>query len=64
MSDLTQKPSVGGFRLDLGEPLASQLAEFCKKNYRKKTEVIREAVTQYLDRWAVEADKKSDGQVS
>jgi Arc/MetJ-type ribon-helix-helix transcriptional regulator len=40
----------GGFRLDLGEPLASDLTRFCKVNYRKKTEVVREALRDFLKR--------------
>jgi metal-responsive CopG/Arc/MetJ family transcriptional regulator len=56
---LAKKLSIGGFRLDLGEPLASQLTEFCEKNYRKKTEVIREALADYFEQWAEEQEKKS-----
>jgi hypothetical protein len=29
-------------RLDLGEPLASALDDFCKAKHRKKTQLIRE----------------------
>jgi hypothetical protein len=38
-----------GFRLDLGEPLASDLAAFCAANYNApQTEVIREALTLHI----------------
>jgi len=42
----------------LGEPLASQLTEFCAENYRKKTDVVREALTGYFERWAEQQEKK------
>jgi hypothetical protein len=45
---MAEKPSGGGFRLDLGEPLASQLTQLCQRNFRSKTQVIREALTMYL----------------
>jgi hypothetical protein len=54
-------PDVGGFRLNLREPLAGQLDEFCANHFRKKTEVIREALTAYFDSWADQQDKKRDG---
>ena len=42
-------PKEGGFRLDLGEPWASDLADFCFANYGcSKTEVIREALEQHI----------------
>jgi hypothetical protein len=47
---VANKPSGGGFRLDLGEPLASQLSDFCERNFRNKTQVIREALTIYLQK--------------
>lgn len=40
----------GGFRLDLGEPLASELTRFCERNFRKKTEVVRQALRDFLRR--------------
>jgi metal-responsive CopG/Arc/MetJ family transcriptional regulator len=55
---MAKKLSVGGFRLDLGEPLAAQLTEFCENNFRKKTEVIREALATYFEEWAAEQEKK------
>lgn len=54
---MAKKLSVGGFRLDLGEPLASQLTDFCRENFRKKTEVIREALTDYFEEWATKQDE-------
>ncbi len=45
-------PDVGGFRLNLREPLERQLDDFCREHFRKKTEVIREALTAYFDAWA------------
>lgn len=44
------KRSRGGFRLDLGEPLAAELTDFCKAKYRNKTELIRQALKEYLDK--------------
>jgi hypothetical protein len=39
----------GGFRLELGEPLASDLADFCTANYNgSQTEVIREALSEHI----------------
>lgn len=39
----------GGFRLELGEPLASELTDFCAANYNgSQTEVIREALTEHI----------------
>ena len=50
----------GGFRLDLGEPLASDLADFCAANYGgSKTEVIREALREHLDRRLSELGMKA-----
>jgi hypothetical protein len=41
----------GGFRLDLGEPWASDLTDFCAANYSgSKTEVIREALREHIQR--------------
>lgn len=38
-----------GFRLDLGEPLASDLADFCAAHFKAPaTEVIREALSQFI----------------
>jgi hypothetical protein len=38
-----------GFRLDLGEPWASDLADFCAANYKgSQTEVIREALNEHI----------------
>jgi hypothetical protein len=38
-----------GFRLDLGEELEGELADFCAAYYgASKTEVIRQAVGQYI----------------
>jgi hypothetical protein len=45
-----------GFRLDLGEPLATQLADFCKEKFRGKTQVVREALTEYFERQRQQAD--------
>jgi hypothetical protein len=40
-----------GFRLDLGEPWASDLADFCAANYKgSQTEVIREALAEHIKR--------------
>ena len=36
-------------RLDLGEPLATQLDDFCKAKHRKKTQLIRELLSEYLE---------------
>jgi hypothetical protein len=36
-------------RLDLGEPLASDLDDFCKAKHRKKTQLIRELLSDYLE---------------
>mgnify|MGYP002359176131 CR=1 FL=1 len=57
---MAKKPSGGGFRLDLGEPLAGQLADFCEQNFRTKTQVIREALTAYFEQWATAQDNKAD----
>lgn len=51
---MAKKPSTGGFRLDLKEPLASQLTHFCEAHFRKKTDVVREALTSYFERWDIE----------
>lgn len=40
------------FRLDLGEPLASELTDFCSTNFRNKTQVIRQALSEYFARHA------------
>jgi metal-responsive CopG/Arc/MetJ family transcriptional regulator len=37
-------------RLDLGEPLVSDLDDFCKAKHRKKTQLIRELVSDYLEK--------------
>jgi hypothetical protein len=58
MAKAKKKSSVGGFRLDLGEPLAGQLTAFCNANFRKKTEVIREALTDYFDAWAMDQEER------
>jgi hypothetical protein len=40
-----------GFRLDLGEPLASDLADLCAASYKgSQTEVIREALAEHIAR--------------
>ncbi len=36
-------------RLDLGDPLATDLEDFCKAKHRKKTQLIRELVSDYLE---------------
>ena len=36
-------------RLDLGEPLASDVDDFCKAKHRKKTQLIRELLSDYLE---------------
>jgi metal-responsive CopG/Arc/MetJ family transcriptional regulator len=56
-----KKPQGPSLRLELGEPLATQLHEFCEKNYRKKTEVIREALTAYFEDWAVKQEERGRG---
>jgi hypothetical protein len=39
-----------GFRLDLGEPLASKLADFCAAHYDgTQTKVIRDALEKFLE---------------
>jgi hypothetical protein len=58
LPNTAKKLSVGGFRLDLGEPLAAQLTAFCENNFRKKTEVIREALTTYFEQWAAAEERK------
>jgi predicted SpoU family rRNA methylase len=43
--------TTGGFRLDLGEPLASELADFCVAHYKApQTEIIRAALRVFIDR--------------
>ena len=61
MRTVVKKISVGGFRLDLGEPLESQLTAFCEENFRKKTQVIREALTMYFENWAAQKEQEKDG---
>lgn len=40
----------GGFRLDLGEPWASKLADFCEAHFdASKTTVIRNALDAFID---------------
>jgi hypothetical protein len=40
---------VGGFRLDLREPVAGMLSDFCEAFFRgNKTDVIREALLQFI----------------
>lgn len=40
---------TGGFRLDLGEPVAGMLADFCAAFFRgNKTEIIREALLEFI----------------
>ena len=40
---------TGGFRLDLGEPLAGMLADFCEAFFgANKTKVIREALHEFI----------------
>jgi metal-responsive CopG/Arc/MetJ family transcriptional regulator len=39
----------GGFRLDLGEPLAQRLAAYCEANFRSKTELIRQILKTFLE---------------
>jgi hypothetical protein len=36
-------------RLDLGDPLASDFDDFCKAMHRKKTELIRELISNHID---------------
>jgi hypothetical protein len=44
-----QSRKRGGFRLELGEPWASDLVDFCAANYKgSQTEVIREALTEHI----------------
>jgi metal-responsive CopG/Arc/MetJ family transcriptional regulator len=57
-----EKAKKTGFRLNLGEPLATQLDEFCDRNYRKKTEVIREALATYFENWAADQEGKNRNQ--
>jgi hypothetical protein len=46
---VASKVRSGGFRLDLGEPWASDLIDFCAANYNgEKTEVIREALAEHI----------------
>lgn len=47
---MAEKRNKGaGFRLDLGEPWASDLADFCAANYKgSQTEVIREALAAHI----------------
>lgn len=42
------------------EPLAGQLDDFCRKHFRNKTEVIREALTAYFEEWAAQQDKNKE----
>jgi hypothetical protein len=51
-------PDIGGFRLNLREPLEGQLDAFCRENFRKKTEVVREALTLYFEEWAKQQENK------
>jgi hypothetical protein len=44
---MSKRPS---FRLDLGEPLATELDDFCRAHFRGKTQLIRELVSDYLRR--------------
>ena len=40
----------GGFRLELGEPLAGDLADFQKAHYNASaTEIIRQALRDFID---------------
>jgi hypothetical protein len=44
-----KRDKSAGFRLDLGDPWASDLADFCAANYRaSQTEVIREALAEHI----------------
>jgi hypothetical protein len=46
---MTARDKSLGFRLDLGEPWASDLADFCAANYKaSQAEVIREALAQHI----------------
>ena len=38
------------FRLDLGEPLATRLSEYCKAHFLNKTGLIRKLIKEFLDR--------------
>jgi len=37
-------------RLDLGEPLVSDLEDYCKAKHRKKTQLIREVLSDFLEK--------------
>jgi hypothetical protein len=45
-------------RLDLGEPLASALDDFCKAKHRKKTQLIRELLSNFLEEQLEDPDTK------
>ena len=46
----SERRKRGGFRLDLGEPIASDLIDFCAANYGgSQTEVIREALADHIN---------------
>ena len=51
------RPRTSGSRHRLGEPLASELADFCAVNYGvDDIKVIREAVTEHIQRKLAEND--------
>ena len=55
-----QPKEKGGFRLDLGEPWESDLADFSAANYDgSKTKVIREALEEHINRRLQEPEMRA-----
>ena len=47
---MAEEKKSGGFRLDLGEPLVGDLADFQKAHYgASATEIIRQALREFID---------------
>lgn len=48
---MAKSSKSGGFRLDLGEPLAGKLADFCAAHYdASQTSIIRHALEEFIER--------------
>jgi hypothetical protein len=45
-------------RLDLGEPLVTDLEDYCTAKHRKKTQLIREILSDYLEKEMKNADTR------
>ena len=52
-----QVPSSRSPKIDLGDGFSAY--GFCEAQFRKKTDVVREALTSYFEKWAIEQKGKA-----